>query len=154
MIKSNSKYAITHPLITPEYYTSEHIADAMVRSLIVYSDIKKSPDLVYDTATEALEFLFDSSVEYNIVPVHSCYRMYVDDYARAKGLPANIIATRLYRHSAMTTYGVTPKQSVYGDVLFFGSLSADTKTIDGYDHSVPYELLEQAIRLHKFYADF
>lgn len=148
-----SKYAISHPLITPEVYTSESIDQALVRSLVVYSDIKKSPDLVYDTAEETLEFIYDSSVEYNIVPVHSCYHMYVDDFARLKNLPANVIATRLYRHSAMVTYGIIPKQSVYGDVVFFGSLSAHTKTIDGYDHSVPYELLEQAIRLHKQYAE-
>lgn len=149
-----SRYSILHPLISPEYYDNLPINIAVVRSLVVYSDPTHSPDLVYNTASEALRFVFDFQVEYNIVPVHTHYHMYLDDFARLKGLPENIIATRIYRHNVSTLYGIKSKQSVYGDVIFFGSLSYETKTKDGNDYSVPYELLEQSIRLHSYYAKF
>jgi hypothetical protein len=80
--------------------------------------------------------------------------MYMDLIAMPFEQNENIVATRLYRLCASSVLGRSSNFVVKGPVLIFSSVSSATKIDDGQDYSVPYELLEQVIRLHNNYVDF
>lgn len=151
MLKQSNKYSICHPLTTPEFFIPKLYSSSKLKSLALYSQFV-SPDVIYETPYNAIDYIFGSKTTYSSVAIHPNYHMYVKDYPIASIDKCNVLATKLYRLSSLTTYGIKTHRSIYGDVLIFGSVSPVTKLNDGYDYSVPYELIEQLIRIYKSYV--
>lgn len=153
MIKKNiSKYSILHPLITPEFFVSS-LEETKVKSLVVYTDPTKSPELLYDTSKSALSYVFESDSMIEVVRLHPNYHMYIDVRYIMNDDYVNIVATNLYRLSASSMFGKLSHNCIRGPVLLFSSISALTKQYDGNDYSIPYELLEQTLRLYSQYVE-
>lgn len=153
MTKKNiSKYSVLHPLITPEFFVS-HLDETKVKSLAVYIDPTKSPELLYDTPKAALSYVFESDSMIEVVRLHPNYHMYIDVGYIMNDDYVNIIATNLYRLSACSMFGKLSHNSIRGPVLLFSSVSAMTKQYDGNDYSIPYELLEQTLRLYSQHVE-
>jgi len=158
--KPISKYSICHPLITPEFFHSlydPYFQDTSlkVKSLAIYSETDKYPELIYDSPIEALKHTFQD--KYHMcepIRIHPNFHMYIDLMSLPIDSNENIIATRFYRLCASSISGKLSSLVIRGPVLIFSSVSSSTNEIDGIDYSVPYEVLEQVIRLHNNYVDF
>ena len=153
MFKQIDKYSISHPLITPEFFIPELTSTHKVKSLAIYDNKSLSPDILYDKPINAIDHVIGSNNFFNALILHPNYHMYINDYPSVSNLPANLLATQLYRMSLLSSLGITSYRIIYGPVILFGSVSAYTKQNDGEDYSVPYELIEQVIRLYKVFNE-
>lgn len=147
-----SKYSLHHPLITPEFFLPSSSPTPKVKALLLYDDISMSPDLIYDDYQSVLDYTFSRACIPQPVVVHPNYHMYVDELAKLTTSPTNVIATQLYRLSLLNTYGIVSNQTIHGPVALFGSLPAAQGYQQINDYSVPYELVEQVVRMYKNYV--
>jgi len=144
MEQKMSRYLITHPSISPEDYDISS-DPRKVKALYVPCN-KNIPEVMYDTPKNLRsKFLKDSS-NMQFVALHPAYHMYLDSFLQVQIHNVNLCATFLYRSSIQTFLGINPSTSIYGDVLFFGSVSPMTNYNHDVDYSVPYELIEQVAR--------
>lgn len=158
--KPISKYSICHPLITPEFFQSlydPYFKDSLlkVKSLAIYPEIDRYPELIYDSPADSIKHVFED--KYHIcepIRIHPNFHMYIDLISLPFEDKENILATRFYRLCASSISGKLSKLVIRGPVLIFSSVSSATGEVDGTDYSVPYEVLEQVIRLHNNYVDF
>jgi hypothetical protein len=152
MLKPSNKYSINHPLITPEFFLPSTTANLKLKSLLIYDDISISPDLIYDEYKSIIDYTFSKACLPQPILIHPNYHMYVDDLAKLIPYPVNPVATQLYRLSLLNTYGIVSNQTIHGNVALFGSIP----TANGYpqlnNYSVPYELVEQVIRMYQNYV--
>jgi len=152
MLKSISKYSVHHPLITPEFFVPSSSPSPKVKALLIYDDISISPDLIYDDYKSILDYTFSKACFPQPIVVHPNYHIYVDDFAKLLPSPINVIATQLYRLSLLNTYGIVSSLTIHGPVAIFGSLPTKKGYQSLLDYSVPYELVEQVVRMHKNYV--
>jgi hypothetical protein len=80
----------------------------------------------------------------------SYYHIYIDKSVQYDLKNVNPVATYIYRQSIRSFIGKNSIETIHGDVLFFGSVNADTKENDDIDYSVPYEIVEQIARYYDF----
>lgn len=152
MLKPSNKYSINHPLITPEFFLPSHTSNIKLKSLLIYDDLSIPPDLVYDEYKFIIDYTFSKASLPQPILIHPNYHMYVDDLGKIISYPVNPVATQLYRLALLNTYGIVSNQTIHGNVALFGSVPA----AKGYPrlnyYSVPYELVEQVIRMYQNYV--
>lgn len=149
MMNSISKYKLNHPLLTPEFFVPSTSLTPKVKALLIYDDINVSPDLIYDDYQSILDYTFSPHSITHPLLLHPNYHMYVNELAKLTTSPVNFISTQLYRLSLLNTYGIISNQTIHGPVVLFGSVPSVEGYQPLYDYSVPYELVEQVIRLYK-----
>jgi hypothetical protein len=153
-----NRYTLCHPLITPEFFGALYDpmdlnSQVKVKSLAVYEDLNKPPDLIYDSPDQALMHVFGNMPDtIDIIRIHPNFHMYISILDLLNQKSENVIATYLYRLCGSSLFGRLIRKSIRGPVLLFSSVSASTGQSDGKDYSVPYELLEQVIRISNLYA--
>lgn len=153
MINQSNKYSVCHPLITPEFFIPEYSGSHKIKALALYPDTTLSPDILYDLPSSSIQYVFGSYSSFSSVAIHPNYHMYVKDYPNLDTDKCNVYATKLYRSSTLYSYGIDSHRSIFGSVIIFGSVSAQTKLNDGRDYSVPYELIEQVVRIYNHYVN-
>jgi hypothetical protein len=146
-----SKYRVNNLQINPEYYPLSRFSFASqktIRSLVLFEDVKISP-LIY---TDKISNILDE-----VIPKDSLHKIYLDQHfhmysgihAQEKSLPENITATKFLRHYLFTYYGFNSFETVFGPVVLCGSFNPSTLSRDGFDYSIPYEIVEQSLRMHE-----
>ena len=159
-IKTISKYSVCHPLIIPEFFNSlydpyQQNVIPKVKSLAVYPDKDKYPDLIFDSPFESLKHVFGSdALLAEPIKIHSNFHMYINLTSLPFESNENVLATRFYRLCAASISGKLSSLVIKGPILIFSSVSSLTQKVDGNDYSVPYEVLEQIIRLSNNYVRF
>lgn len=140
--------AIMHPVITPEYYKQYPLQkNDIVKCLHLSCDKDISPQIVTDTAENAIN-LFFPHYKPKCLFFEDMYHIYMDPYIQVSNKHINYVATFYLRNSYRNKYGKNSFDSISGDILIFGTLNVQTNSIDGKDHSVPYYLVEEILKIY------
>jgi hypothetical protein len=137
-----------HPVITPEYYKQYPLqSNNIVKSLYLSSDKLISPQIVTDTAENAIS-LFFPDYKPKCLFFEDMFHIYMDPFIQLSKKHVNFVTTFYLRNSYRNKYGKSSFDSISGDVLIFGTLNISTNTIDGKDHSVPYNIVEEMLEIY------
>lgn len=140
-----------HPTIQPEnYQRSKNSKDLRVKSLLLPCSDLMYPELIFDSSLNIKEKVFYNLEDIYLLPLHPYYHIYIDRSIQYDLKNVNPVATYIYRQSIRSFVGKNTIETIHGDVLFFGSVNADTKENDDIDYSVPYEIVEQIARYYDF----
>jgi hypothetical protein len=141
-----TRYTITHPALTPEYFFRHRSpSSSHVKALAVAVD--SDPTVLTGDPQQLIADMFHGITPRCIVFRHG-FHMYLSPLQGTMILSReNVLATMLLRHHTLCDSGEHIYNSVYGDVILFGSYNIGTRVFDNRDHSVPYELIEQIIHL-------
>lgn len=135
---------ITHPLVTPELYYNP----SLVKSLHISFSIDHSPVVITDTYENSLNTVFSSRKTQIIHPHPDIFICFEPLLQHSIYFP-NYVATQFIRNCFATYFGVQVSDSIYGDVLIFGSYNHKEKYHDELYHSVPYSVVEQVTKLYE-----
>jgi hypothetical protein len=137
-----SPYDLQHPLLTPERYpASPHTHPSHVRALHIHQHRSTSPDVIYDTPETIKKNIF-GGLTTRCLHFSAGFHMYILNAQGVLLLGENVLATHLMRHHYLLDFGFYFPDTIYGDVLIFG-----TSTVNR-DFSVPYPVVEQLIHLY------
>lgn len=143
------KYTVCSPITTPEYYTDTvPSVPRSIQGLYIPADLNIPPQMINKPIKEALPLVFKDS-DHTALPIFDVCHMYFDPHLQYGFYFPNVIATQLFRSYFLQSHGSKLIDVVYGDVLFYGSYNYTTKIIDNKNHSVPYEIVEQVVRLYE-----
>lgn len=120
-------------------------------SLYISSNTELFPQILTDPPQQLLSNVFNNSTYDSIKSVNG-YHVYYDKNLQWTIQHPNLIATALLRNDILTTTGLIPTDSIYGDVVVFGSYDYSNYGLEFGDYSVPYEILEQVQRLYEIYS--
>ena len=135
---------ISNPVICPEVYYDPRL----VRSLHISFSISQRPTLITDTYQNALSCVF-SSRDTRILHPHPDFFICFEPLLQHSIYFPNYVATQLLRNCFSTYFGSQVSDSVYGDVLIFGSYNYKEKCHDEEHHSVPYQIVEEVTKLYE-----
>ena len=150
---SVNKYSLLHPTITPEYFNVTRSSDPTVKSLYISSDDKHDPYVVNETSDNILQLVFQGREVKYLNPNPYYHVCFATDQQEKLNQP-NFIATHLVRLAYLSSYGMLATDAMYGDVIIFGSYNFSKKIIDNKSHSVPYEVVEQVLRINEIRSKF
>lgn len=136
------KYFSVHPLVTPELYTSTSV----VRSLYVSHSLQYEPYIIADTFQNATSVIFNDP--YEVFHPHISFHILYSPLENLKYRNHNYVATQFVRQHFMTSVGKHTMDSIYGDILIFGSFNFSKLSFDDTHSSVPYEVIEQVERIY------
>lgn len=139
------KYFSLHPLTNPEVYSKSSV----VRSLYIPHSLDYSPYIITDPPSEIINLVFPDS--YDIFHPHISFHVIYSSLDTIQAKKHNYVATQLVRYHFLTTLGKHTLDSIYGDVLLFGSFNFSKLTFDNQHYSVPYEVIEQVERIYSSY---
>ena len=140
-----------NPVTSPEYYKINPLDDNLIiKGLFLSWDIDKSPQIVTDTAANILQTVFKDEKPSCIFFRHHIH-MYVSPTEQYLGKYVNQVATAFTRHWFLSHYGMLPPDTVCGNILIFGTLNLATQKVDNKDHSIPYETVEEVLRIYDIY---
>jgi hypothetical protein len=135
------------PFIGPEYYPRTQSSPYIVKALFLPSDIQYEPQIITETPEEILSICFKEEKPRTVF-TKTGFHMYISPTEQYIGRFANHVATALIRHEYLTKFGSTNPDVVCGNVVIFGTINIPRRMIDGKDHSVPYHIVEEAIRIY------
>lgn len=146
-----TKILAKHPTIQPEnYQRNKNLKDLRVKSLLLPSSDLTYPELIFDYSLNTKQKVFHNLEDIYLLPLHPYYHIYIDKSVQYDLKNVNPVATYIYRQSIRSFIGKNSVETIHGNVLFFGSVNADTKENDDIDYSVPYEIVEQIARYYDF----
>lgn len=148
-----NKYSLLHPSITPEYFNVTRSSEPNVKSLYISHDDNHDPYVVSETPDNILQLVFQGKEVKYLNPnpyYHVCFAV----NQQPNVTHPNFIATHLVRLAYLTNYGIVATDAMYGDVLIFGSYNFTKKIIDNKSHSVPYEIVEQVLRINEIRSKY
>lgn len=119
--------------------------------LYISHDTDFFPQVLTDPPQQVLSDLFKNST-YGLINSVNGYHTYYDKNLQWTIQHPNLIATALLRNDILTTTGLIPTDSIYGDVVIFGSYDYPNYGLEFGDYSVPYEVLEQVQRLYEIFS--
>jgi hypothetical protein len=138
-------------IITPEYYPRLPATKTKdintVKALFISERIDVMPQIISDTSNNIIDKLFKNVNPYCLF-FNRDYHMYIDTYEQIIGTKINFIATYFAR---MQSYHHTFRgagEQICGNVIIFGSKNIDLNLFDNKDHSVPYSLVEESLRIY------
>jgi hypothetical protein len=143
---SSAKYSSVHPKITPEYYKALPTHNPLVKALYISCDNSYEPYAITDTPDNIIQLVFQDK-QVRILNPNPYYHIYFSSLQQTKIKKFNYTASTLLRASYLTSLGIVTTDAIYGDVLIFGSYNYKLHLIDEEDHSVPYEIVEQVLRI-------
>jgi hypothetical protein len=143
---SSAKYSLVHPKITPEYYKALPTHDPLVKALYISCDNSYEPYAITDTPDNIIKLVFQDK-QVRVLNPNPYYHLYFNSSEQTKINKFNFTASTLLRASYLTSLGIVTTDAIYGDVLIFGSYNYKLHLIDEEDHSVPYEIVEQVLRI-------
>jgi hypothetical protein len=146
IIQANNKYSLVHPKITPEYYKALPSHKPFVKSLYIPCSNDYVPYAITDSPDNIIELIFQDK-QLRVLNPNPYYHVYFSSFEQSKTNKYNFIASHLLRNSYLTSLGIVTTDAIYGDVLIFGSYHYKLNKIDEEDHSVPYEIVEQVLRI-------
>ena len=150
---SSHKYSLLHPTITPEYFNPTRLSEPTVKSLYISHDDTHDPYVVSETPDNILQLVFQGAEVKYLNPNPHYHVCFASDQQPLIQRP-NYIATHLVRLAYLTNHGFTATDAMYGDVLIFGSYNFSKKIIDNQSHSVPYEVVEQVLRINEIRSKY
>lgn len=153
IIQSVNKYSLLHPTITPEYFNPTRSSEPSVKSLYISPDDNHYPYVVNEVPDTILQLVFQGQ-EVKYLNPNPYYHVCFASHQQEKIHQPNFIATHLVRLAYLTNYGIAATDAIYGDVLIFGSYNFSKKIIDNQSHSVPYEIVEQVLRINEIRSKF
>lgn len=143
-----------HPVLTPEYYKKYPLQpNNVVKGLYLSSQKGTSPQIITDTPANIIS-LFFPDLKPKCLFFKDMFHIYVDPYMQWSKHHVNYPITFFLRNCYRSNYGKESFDSISGDVLIFGSLNLVTNKIDAKDHSVPYNIVEEIIKIYdiQFYS--
>ena len=143
---SSVKYSSVHSKITPEYYKVLPTHGPLVRALYVSCDNEYEPYAITDTPSNIIHLVFQDK-QVRVLNPNPYYHIYYSSSQQSQIKKFNFTVSTLLRSSYLTSLGIVTTDAIYGDVLIFGSYDYNLHTIDDEDHSVPYEIVEQVLRI-------
>jgi len=141
---------IIHPIFTPEYYTP-HNDNPFVRSLCVFSDSLKVPQVLNCPASVAVNILFNDS-PHKIISFDDTFLLYINIQDQLNYRNPNCIITSYLRNYSICNYGTTFPEAVMGDVLIFGANNLSNKKLSLRNYSVPYQMVEEIMTIYEKYT--
>lgn len=148
------KYQVVSPLTNPEAYSpnNHHISKNKVRSLFIPYDLNYEPLVITDYFDVIYDTLFHD-IDSSVIHSFNNYHMYYDQIIQWSSFSPNFVATSILRNDFLSFNGDILTDCISGNVLIFGSLNPLTKVIDNNSYSVPYEIIEQTVRLYEIYKN-
>jgi hypothetical protein len=143
---SHNKYSSVHPKITPEYYRALPTHKPFVKALYISCSDGYVPYAITDSPNNIIQLIFQDK-QVRVLNPNPYYHVYFDYLEQSQISRFNFTASTLLRSSYLTSLGIVTTDAIYGDVLIFGSYDYNLHTIDEEDHSVPYEVVEQVLRI-------
>ena len=150
---SHSKYSLVHPKITPEYYKALPTHKPLVKALYISCLEEYEPYAITDSPSNIMELIFQDK-EVRVLNPNPYYHVYFNSFQQSTTNKFNFIASTLLRSSYLTSLGIVTTDALYGDILIFGSYNYNLHIIDDEDHSVPYEIVEQVLRIDRFRSKY
>ena len=143
-----------HPVITPEYYKTYPLQSTdVVKGLYLSSDKDVHPQIVTDTSSNAIS-LFFPDFKPKCLFFKDMFHIYIDPYMQLSKKHINYHITVFLRNCYRSNYGKESFDSITGDVLVYGTLNLVTNKIDGKDHSVPYHIIEEMLKINDIKSYF
>lgn len=135
-------------VLHPEYYKIyPHDINDVVKGLYISCDTLVVPHLATDTPINLLNSIFKEDKP-ECVLFKKDFHMYVSPLEQYIGRYVNHVATALVRLHFMQTYGQVLPELVFGNVIIFGTKNLLINKPDGKDHSIPYEIVEETLRIY------
>lgn len=146
-----SKYTVYSPFTSPESYNpAYHPSENKVRCLFIPSEKYVEPLIITDYSSVILDTFFEDHPP-AVLPCVNNFHVYYDPYLQWSPFFTNHIATSLIRNDTLHYNGNLLTDSICGNVLVFGTINPLTNQIENKDYSVPYEIIEQAVRINEAY---
>lgn len=140
-----------NPVTSPEYFkVNPKDENEVVKALFLSWESEKTPQIVTDAPDKIIATVFKEEKPLTLF-FRNAYHIYCSPYEQYYQHRVNRVATGFVRHQFMITYGSLPPDTVYGNVLIFGTMNLRTRTVDNKDHSVPYYLVEEILRTYDIY---
>lgn len=144
-------------VLHPEYYKIyPHDINDTVKGLYISCNALVTPHLVTDTLINLLNSIFKEEKPACVL-FKKDFHMYLSPMEQYIGQHVNHVATSLLRLHFMQTYGQVQPEVVFGNAIIFGTKNLLINKPDGKDHSVPYQIIEQTLRIYdgtKYYKAF
>lgn len=136
--------------VTPEYYpflpTSKRKDTSIVKALFISERLDVAPQIITDSSERIISKLFPNTKPICIFSDRD-YHIYLDPTDQIIGVRINFIATSFARMESYRHIYRGAGEQVCGNVLMFGSKNLETNTYDNKDHSVPFHIVEESLRL-------
>jgi len=146
------RYTLYTPFTSPELYNpSPDISENKIRSLFLSSDKNLTPLILTDYFNLIIESVFEDTEPAKLSCLNN-YHIYYDPYLQWSSRFSNYIATTLIRQDQIAINGSLLTDSISGSVVIFGSINPSTHLIDQKSYSVPYEIIEQSLRIYESYT--
>lgn len=138
-------------IITPEYYpimppkSNPNINHVKALFLSHYSYVP--PQIITDDPQTILSVIFK---DIKPIPIFfkKDYHIYLNPIDQVIGDKVNFVATFLARINSLHSFNQASGEQVCGNVIIFGSRNLKTKNLDNKNHSVPYDLVEECLRIY------
>jgi hypothetical protein len=139
---------VIHQTVNPEYFKIHpHDTSQIVKALYLSSNPAIVPQIITDKPNAIHTSVFKNE---NTICVFfkEGYHMYVSKFEQFLGMYPNPVATFMLRKSNLINYGDMATDVVCGNAIFFGTQNLKTGQIDNKDHSIPYQIVEESLRIH------
>lgn len=136
------------PMLHPEYFpiVPNVKTQQKVKALLISNNQNIEPQIVFDTSENIINKTFPKEhVKKILFPQN--YHIYFS-YIEQMHCKANVIATMFLRQKYMQTYGTIHQEVLCGNILIFGTINSSKNILDNKDHSVPYYLIEEVLRIN------
>lgn len=137
---------------SPEYYSFlpsfSKKYNPIVKSLFIPADPNLTPKVVTDTASKTLSSIFEEEKPYCLF-FKDNFHMYISTIDQLLGKNTNYVATFIARQKYMQSTGYVGSDIICGNVILFGTLNLKTNKIDNKDYSVPYQIIEEIVKIYE-----
>lgn len=136
------------PIISPEYFQlTPQETNKKVKALFVSYDKKYEPQIIYEDPDKILSIVFPEIKTHTIFFANNIH-MYVSSTENYICSRPNQTATMLVREICMKKYGTVLPEIVFGNIVIFGTMNLSTNIVDNKNHSIPYHIIEEVIRIY------
>lgn len=139
---------VIHHTVNPEYFEiHKGIKPGKVKSMYLSCDASIVPQIITETPSKILSSVFKEEKPICLF-FKDGYHMYASPLEQYLGMYPNPIATFILRKSNMVSFKQLSTDVICGNVVFFGTVNLKTQQLDNKDYSVPYQLVEESLRIY------